>query len=173
MFTIRCGMFETNSSSSHAICVRGKGETSVNVEEVEQILDNDGKWIINDGDCCYGRSPFRYLSTFKEKVLYALACFGGLDEDVSAIVAKYVPRFTGFDVELTEQAKARLEEENCYPMTYFYTDDSILYPWLKSHRVSLEDFLTSDKYFVICDGDEYCIYEYLVDNEFMKDLAKE
>lgn len=140
---IRSGVFETNSSSSHSICIRNdKSDLCVDRENiVDNILNGRGEWKITG--MYFGRAPFRYLSKFSEKVIYALA--NGINyHDIEDIVKEYVPEFTEFKF-VTESGSG-------------YTDDYILSGWLEHHSVSLRDFLTKDSYFVICDGDEYYIY---------------
>ena len=39
------------------------------------------------------------------------------------------------------------------------TDDNCLKGWLKKLNISLIEFLTNKNIAVICDGDEYCIWE--------------
>lgn len=39
-----------------------------------------------------------------------------------------------------------------------YVDENILGGFLKKENISLEEFLINKKYVVICDGDEYCVY---------------
>ena len=40
-----------------------------------------------------------------------------------------------------------------------YVDENILGRFLKKENISLEEFLINKKYVVICDGDEYCVYD--------------
>lgn len=141
--TIRPGVFETNSSSSHSICIRmDKDNLCIDRENiVDNILNGRGEWKITG--MYFGRSPFRYLAKFSEKVIYALA--NGINyHDIEDIVKDNIPEFTGFKF-VTESGSG-------------YTDDYILSGWLEQHSVSLRDFLTRDSYFVICDGDEYYIF---------------
>lgn len=89
---IRRNVFETNSSSSHSIVVT-KNDTYVTAEELS--LDNwdhnseslhvykDGVWRLWDTDCGFGRSPFRLLTTFEEKFIYALCDALGYEDPVS------------------------------------------------------------------------------------------
>ena len=149
IITIRSGVFETNSSSSHSICIRNdKSDLCVDRENiVDNILNGKGEWKIT-GEY-FGRSPFRYLSKFSEKVIYALA--NGINyHDIEDIVKDNIPEFTGFKFINNEYSDGS-------PATG-YTDDFILSGWLEHHSVSLIDFLTKDSYFVICDGDEYGIF---------------
>lgn len=146
---IRSGAFETNSSSQHSICIRNdKNGLCVDRENiVDNILNGRGEWKITG--MYFGRAPFRYLSKFSEKVIYALA--NSIDyHEIEDIVKKYVPEFTEFKF-VTESGGG-------------YTDDYILGAWLISNHVSLEDFLTKDSYFVICDGDEYYIFSDMINS---------
>lgn len=147
MITIRYGVFETNSSSSHSICINNSNSKIDCIDSeyiITNLLDGRGAWHIKPEDVTFSRSPFRYLGKFSEKVRYALAC--RIDRnDIENIIRKYIPEFSSFDfVDIDSM--------------WYGTDDCILPGWLKSNNVSLEDFLTDGKYFVICDGDEYCIY---------------
>ena len=149
IITIRSGVFETNSSSSHSICIRNdKNDLCVDRENiVDNILNGRGEWKITG--MYFGRSPFRYLAKFSEKVIYALA--NGINyHDIEDIVKDNIPEFTGFKF-VTESGSG-------------YTDDYILSGWLEQHSVSLRDFLTRDSYFVICDGDEYYIFSDMLDS---------
>ena len=149
IITIRSGVFETNSSSSHSICIRNdKNDLCVDRENiVDNILNGRGEWKITG--MYFGRSPFRYLAKFSEKVIYALA--NGINyHDIEDIVKDNIPEFTGFKF-VTESGGG-------------YTDDYILSGWLEQHSVSLRDFLTRDSYFVICDGDEYYIFSDMLDS---------
>ena len=40
-----------------------------------------------------------------------------------------------------------------------YVDENIFGRFLKKENISLEEFLINKKYVVICDGDEYCVYD--------------
>lgn len=166
MFSIRSGVFETNSSSSHSICIRNRSTENTIEVDVDNICDNllngRGAWKIKEEDVCFGRSPFRYLSKFSEKVLYAIACRIDTD-DIENIVRKYVPEFSSF----------MFVDEDDYGYGRGYTDDCILPGWLNSNNVSLEDFLTDSRYFVICDGDEYCIYHDMMKLGFIDSSVKE
>lgn len=153
IITIRSGVFETNSSSSHSICIRNDRNTSCVDREnvVDNILNGRGEWKIT-GEY-FGRSPFRYFSKFSEKVIYALA--NGINyHDIEDVVRDNIPEFTGFKF-INNKYSDGSPATGC-------TDDYILSGWLEHHSVPLEDFLTKDSYFVICDGDEYCIYSDMI-----------
>ena len=149
MFSIRNGVFETNSSSSHSICINNSmGNVSIDTDEVIDKLNGVGVWKLNDKDISYYRAPFRYLGSFSQKVLYAIAVGSFSIEEIEKIVRKYVPEFTVFRFESKDK--------------WYGTDEDILSGFLAVNKITLEEFLTNDKYFVICDGDEYNIYSGMV-----------
>ena len=43
------------------------------------------------------------------------------------------------------------------------TDDYALNSWLENNNITLEEFLINPRYAVICDGDEYCTFDKLID----------
>lgn len=50
------------------------------------------------------------------------------------------------------------------PCTGSAEDYGMLKRFLEEEKVSLEEFLTNKKYIIICDGDEYCIWDSLKQN---------
>lgn len=51
---------------------------------------------------------------------------------------------------------------------YGGTDDYLIEGWLKKYNISLEEFLTNKRYVVICDGDEYCIWDHLKESGLIR-----
>lgn len=114
MKVIRKGCFETNSSSMHSIAVT-KNDVHVTPEDVSDggrehiyIGKDGGMWLWNI-DSGYGRSPFDVLTTFQDKLQYAMCEFLGykhIDDpeyeriygEFSDIARKLIPEFTGFDI---------------------------------------------------------------------------
>lgn len=113
--TIRRGCFETNSSSMHSIAVT-KNDVHVTPEEIAGYNSDEyvyiGKngsmwfWNIDEG---YGRSPFDVLTTFKDKLQYAMCELLGYKHaddpeydkiygELIAITQKLIPEFTQFDI---------------------------------------------------------------------------
>ena len=154
-FTIRRGVFETNSSSSHSMCIQNNAtDDCMDTEHIiNDLLNGRGAWKIKDNS--YERSPFRFLNKFSEKVLYALAVYGYDDEkdpnneirQIENIVRKYVPEFSSFDTSDT----------NSY-YKFGYAENTGFDTWLKNNNITLEEFITSNKYAVVVDGDEYDIF---------------
>ena len=80
-YTVRHGCFETNSSSMHSIVL-------TNIEKES----DKGEWYIHNGrtkiwsyDLSFGRSPFRLLTTMKDKICFAIASFSDDDEKIEEI----------------------------------------------------------------------------------------
>lgn len=98
---IRMGCFESNSSSMHSV-VTSKTTGIYTPEEFHsRIWLHNNKWRVSHYDLEFGRSPYRILCTFKEKVEYAIASLCGIyvkDEvrekylaEIGKIVCKYIP----------------------------------------------------------------------------------
>ena len=89
---IRRNVFETNSSSMHSLVIRRNDITSVDDNNVEhpinrilthdEMLTNIKRFMDKQGivdfsyrNWYFGRSPFRIMTTFSEKVEYLLASY--------------------------------------------------------------------------------------------------
>lgn len=151
MRQIRPNVFETNSSSSHSLVVT-KTDRHYTDEEIREYLDyridDDGLIKLYSDEAYFGRSPFNILSTFREKMMYAYACAVPMGEEdvVTEAVQEFIPEFKGIKYD---------RKYECIG-----TDDCLLFDWLGSAGVTLVEFLSNDKYKVICDGDEYCIWSH-------------
>lgn len=102
---VRNGVFETNSSSMHSLTVMKRDDKYTSEEILEDIWLSDDKetgeedcvWKIWDSDDLnFGRYPFRVLSTFKDKWLYACASLvyeynDDVYKELLAIALKYIP----------------------------------------------------------------------------------
>jgi hypothetical protein len=169
MIQLRRGTFETNSSSSHSLVVTKGVNGHYSPEEAYQELnwdmyDENGKpWPHDEGiwmpsrDMYFGRAPFRILMTFEEKLRYAYACapirerrsrrhgytYSREYYKVTNVLKKFIPKIKGVK----------------FKTKYIGTDDCCLGHWLKELDISLIEFLTNKNIVVICDGDEYCIWE--------------
>jgi len=222
MRVVRRSVFETNSSASHSIVVLK--EDNKNIDMFSDFkLDEDGYIAFSERDLTFNRSPFRILTTFADKVRFAIASIPGYprifedDNDdlerayrfneITTIVKKYIINDDGFSnfsgfllpchyeisfydkktgeafygktheeeyVDSNEEKKIRYygtNKENddrveleakatkviCFGYIESYYD--LLPFFLKNHNISLEEFLTSSRYFVVIDGDEYNIWD--------------
>jgi len=146
MISIRRGVFETNSSSSHSIAINSNSD-KIAVDRdyiLENFINGKGMWKMDNPS--FGRAPFRYLSKFYEKVCYVYEMARYKDtlmEELENIVEKYIPEFKGFT--------------DVYDSGYSEGDVNLTC-FLADHNISLEDFLVNEKYIIICDGDEYNIF---------------
>ena len=147
--SIRQGVFETNSSSMHSLCILNHSDKNINT--YTNKIDENGIWKFEEGELDFYRYPFRFLHTFEGKVKYAIANYESIIL-ISDIVKKYNPNFVRF-----EFAKSHGEIDTGG------TDDYALNSWLENNNITLEDFLINPRYAVICDGDEYCTFDRLID----------
>lgn len=166
MINIRRGVFETNSSSSHSIVVMKDSQyeteeyfntlCEVVIEYDEELVQyiKSGEYRLSRFECDleFGRSPFTVLDDFRSKLRYAIAYYQD-DEDKIKEIMEVLKKYTG-----------------CTKIVYPYTwnkDEAQEYKGYIDHQsigildslinsgVSIEEFLTNRKYFVVIDGDEY------------------
>ena len=152
---IRKNCFETNSSSMHSIVITDE-EGIYSVDEITNkiYIWNDGKLEIWDEDSlCFGRFPFQILSTFKEKLCYAIASLcGGYTESEEAdknfemlenIAKKYIPELES--IELPEKREAifiREDGTEIGPSGVWEEDDDefYLHKGKEKERVARSDY---------------------------------
>lgn len=150
---IRQGVFETNSSSMHSLCILNHSDKNIDTHTNE--IDENGTWKFEEGELDFYRYPFRFLHTFEGKVKYAIANYESNYESIiliSDIVKKYNPNFVRFEFA---KSHGRIDTGG--------TDDYALNSWLENNNITLEEFLINPLYAVICDGDEYCTFDKLID----------
>ena len=129
---IRRGVFETNSSSQHSLCIMKKDEHYTSEEILEEIYLCEDKengedkcvWNIWDHDLEFGRSPFRALGTFTDKWLYACASLvhDYNDETYKELVAlalKYIPGLKKVELPTTSDSCADKDDEEHKDDEYF------------------------------------------------------
>ncbi|MBQ7275711.1 MAG: hypothetical protein IJS58_00535 [Bacilli bacterium] len=162
---IRRNVFETNSSSMHSLVIRRNDITSVDDNNVEhpinrilthdEMLTNIKRFMDKQGivdfsyrNWYFGRSPFRIMTTFSEKVEYLLASY------------LYFRRYNeenqiGFDeaVALIKKLVPEVKDIKCPSDIGF--DEAYYFSWKNQYGFSDEDFLTHTRYIAIQDGDEY------------------
>lgn len=164
--TIRKGVWETNSSSMHSIVVMKEPEKYTHEEMLNDLcLDENGIWkYLYRNDMCFGRYPFKILTSFSEKVLYAIANYGYYNHgtykaaskkvtDIIDIVKKLVPELTDIDWPLnfedayTDQEGNPLEYDDLIWVSdtkygkyggYGYRKDGELYPAIKDDDYEIE-----------------------------------
>lgn len=145
MRQIRRNTFETNSSSSHSLVVikddimNEMFDSKKDMFYSDTEIAKDMKWFYEFGSWEFGRYPFRVLKDFWEKFAYAYAN-GYTESELNAIVEELSP--------------------SCNKVKYRNTniDDRNLDAWLRKLGITIKEFLSNKKYVVICDGDEYCVW---------------
>lgn len=162
MFQIRKNVFETNSSSSHSLCILKEDQPLDGLVEMNWRLDNDGiLHFYNEDDLQFSRWPFRILNNWYDRLCYALASYAydsQTREKIIDICRKHIKNFVNFEFPKNPW----WDEEG--PYFYGCVDHqsmNLLSRFLKTHNVSLEDFIFNDRYLVIIDGDEYCYFDEL------------
>lgn len=162
---IRRNVFETNSSSMHSLVI-SKDDRLLTEDELTDgmYIDEDGIWDIwSEDDLCFGRSPFQCLTTFESKVRYAIAslCYWRSNkekkvtfEKIKAIVLEAIPECKDVKLPIDKYSEKK-------KVIYGSVDEDILSGFLEKNNIKLKDFLLNNKYVVIVDGDEYCIYDNL------------
>lgn len=129
MKVVRKSCFETNSSSAHSLLVT-KNDTHVTTDELlSNGSDNDDRIYVDDNgeiwlfgiQYGYGRSPFEILSSFEDKLKYALCEFLGYkhgdEDDYDSIYQEFIditkeliPGFIDFDIS-TKDVDIYLDED--------------------------------------------------------------
>lgn len=171
MRQIRHGVFETNSSSSHSISIRKGGHTYTKEEIVSDLyLGDDNRYVIYDFELEFGRSPFAPLTTFKDKLKFALASFADDREKIDEICDIFTKYTEGGWLDLhSVEIDPESDDVDWYGDAVIkgsidHQSVGLLQNFLRSHKVSLEEFLTNSKYIVWIDGDEYQIKESLFES---------
>lgn len=162
MIQIRRSVFETNSSSSHAIIVKKSGKI-VPREDALQAVHYEGRKRADEpftidmweSELEFGRSPFEVLFGWEDKLRYAIASYAyedGAYDRILGEVKQYLPEIA--DIQLPKDYNGET--------TYGYVDhqsSGLLQGFLKKNNVSIRDFIFNDRYIVVIDGDEYQTFE--------------
>lgn len=152
---VRTNVFETNSSSMHSLVIT-KNEDKYSSEEImngiclsddENTNKEDCVWEIWDEDKLYfGRSPFKVLSSFKDKWLYALASLVREynDEVYKKLEKIAMQNITGLEkIKLPQIIRSFPNKENVKNYNSDYTKEygkteSELIAYLKEKEIELE-----------------------------------
>lgn len=157
MFSIRREVFETNSSSSHSIAIKGKDNNMI------EVLKNrySGKQIcIVLGEYDWG---YDKLKTFEERLSYIVTMIvscSGLSY-LDSTKAEDIYELEGFkEVEKILKEKIGcnfvvIEENNISDCYVDHLSCYSLHEFLDKFGLTLEDYLFNDKYCVIIDNDNH------------------
>lgn len=156
MINIRRGTFETNSSSSHSLVVFKESKAAADDESWR--FNGDGELhFYGPYELEFGRSPFELLTDWYGRLRYAIASFPDRIEEIEAACYKNLPGLTAI-----KYPRERWDNEDT--PYYGYVDHQsagLLESFLNMYNITLEEFIFNDKYMVVIDGDEYCIFDTL------------
>ena len=85
-------------------------------------------------ECMYNDDEVKILFGFRDKLKYAYACWYN-DSDIEDIIRKHLP-----EVTMIQVPSCRAHRGNN------------LHTWCKKYNFTLEEFLTNNKYVIICDS---------------------
>lgn len=161
MIQIRKGVFETNSSSSHSIVITKENKPITEMVEYKYLTD-EGKMHLWESELSFGRTPFAILSDWQDRLCYAIAAkHDSLMNEIEDLCYAHIAGFTGFKFDKSNWGDG---------YEYGYVDHQsygLLDELLK--KTTLEDFIFNDKYIVIIDGDEYNVFETLMETPLYND----
>lgn len=169
MIQIRKGVFETNSSSSHSI-VFLKEPDKKEIEPTYRMNEDGIMDFWYEDDLQFGRSPFELLTDWDGRLRYAIASYSMKDDkihELEEICKKKVPGFKCFKFK-----KDKWDNQE-YRGYVDHQSVGLLDAALAKYNVSLEDFVFDDKFIVVIDGDEYCIFNTLIETPMFNDDAVE
>lgn len=151
---VRCGTFETNSSSSHSLVVTKSSDVFTPEEIRENFwVDKDRLIWMGSYRLDFGRNPNAPLVSFADKLRYLIATYCNSNpekiDELLSIVRKYVPEVKEFKFDLTYNGN------RCYYGSIDHQSMGIVRSYIEKHNLSLEEFLINKKYIIILDGDEY------------------
>lgn len=151
---VRCGTFETNSSSSHSLVVTKSSDVFTPEEIRENFwVDKDRLIWMGSYRLDFGRNPNAPLVSFADKLRYLIAAYCNSNpekiDELLSIVRKYVPEVKGFKFDLTYNGN------RYYYGSIDHQSIGVVRSYIEKHNLSLEEFLINKKYIIILDGDEY------------------
>lgn len=161
MFQIRAGTFETNSSSAHSLIIKKNG-----VVITPENFDTEGRTYINrngelkywDHDLVFDRSPFQVLTSVGDKLAYVTAAFESQRDRIIAEVMKRIPSIEKInfpkDWETDEPVYGWIDHQSIGMLPYA----------VHKEKIDPVDIILDTRYIIIVDGDEYDIFDNMVQN---------
>jgi len=161
MFQIRAGTYETNSSSAHSLIIKKDG-----IRITSENFDTEGCTYINrngelrywNHDLVFDRSPFQVLTSVGDKLAYVTAAFESQRDRIIAEVMKRIPSI--------EKIKFPKDWETDEPVYGWIDHQSIgMLPYaVRKEGIDPVDVILNTRYIIIVDGDEYGIFDNMVQN---------
>lgn len=155
MIKIRKNVFETNSSSMHSIAItkRDGRYTRQEIDDENQFTVENGVLVIDNEDDLFFGWGFELLTTFYEKLLYAIASYEACNGEILDAVRKAYPEVTAIkmikeDGELVD-AYGGLDHQSIGTLQSF----------LSRKDITVEDFLYNKEYIAVIDNDNTCTWD--------------
>ena len=159
MIQIRRNVFETNSSSSHSLIMMKNDKPLPQFIEPGYYVNDKGEINFWEDDLEFGRAPFNMLVDWYHRLCYVFATYADDKETREKVEAICYSRIIGL-------TNIKFPKNSWYNNTTYYgcidhQSMGLLESFLKDNDISLEDFIFNDRYVVVIDGDEYCIFDTL------------
>lgn len=182
---IRENVFETNSSSMHSLVVAKQSRKYSADEEMfdyDPIYDDKFDLFKYEFDVTFDKSPFKVLSTPKDKLMYYISWYLGYkhDKKKESMIINFLSKHLNLPknkinikLDLDERPMYRFEHERkinwyeYYPCIYPNDTGEDVFECLEKHNVPFEEFIMSPKYTVNVDGDEYQEFKKLFDKNLI------
>lgn len=163
MIQIRNSIFETNSSSTHALCMSMNDFYRLEIPEYKQWRKQAKPLHIIGGE--YGRSPQKPLIELEEKANYlwtaVLDCYSKFHWDNENNRSYYTCTNKEKIEWWKQQILNELPENSTLKDDYYDKYDSLDFPWI-DHAAQIENFIK------ICENDSRYIHCLLDDNSFIE-----
>lgn len=166
MIQIRRNIFETNSSSSHALCVLKEDKY------IEGMVDpgwhiHDGQMYFYDDELTFGRAPFQILTDWWGRLCFAIASYANDPAVREAIEELCYSRVEGLEsIEYPKNQWYDPDNDSVDEKYYYgnidHQSDGMLQDFLTANDITLEDFIFNNRYLVIIDGDEYNVFDTII-----------
>lgn len=180
---IRRGVFESNSSSMHSLCIMKNGGKYTPEEIFSDIWLSQDKetgeecvWDLwYERDLYFGRSPFKAISTFGEKWKYACASMvvdynDDIYKELERIAIKYIPGLKQIKLPKEEHSIPNIDyddgRDSFYRKEYGKTEAEFL-EFIKSNEELLG--IEIDYWECVVDDDKCVSWGYEVPNTGMTD----
>ena len=161
MITIRKGVFETNSSSSHSIVLMKQDKpvgTDIENNKIDAgwRINKDGKMGFYYETLDFGRSPFDLLTDWFGRLRYCIAYYANNQnklEELKNICQRRIKGFVDFDFGKD------LWDTKEYHGYVDHQSMGLLDGVLEKYNVNLEEFIFNDRFIIVVDGDEYNVFD--------------
>ena len=157
MINIRNNVFETKSSSSHNLVVfKGNYEVPDHIDP-EWYVDNNGILkIYFQNDLEFGRAPFELLTNWYRRLCFAIASCPDRIKEIEEACFRHLDGV--YEIQYPTDIWGN---GGSYYGYIDHQSTGLLSKVMALENITFDDFIFNDKYMVVIDGDEYCIFDTL------------